>query len=86
MLNSIILHIVLNTSTGHLCDRQAQINAFKMTVEYKELLSSTIKHADFRMERIEQLWKYTSAVSCCRTGRKRMSHYCTTYMERLCMT
>ncbi|OAX31292.1 hypothetical protein K503DRAFT_814058 [Rhizopogon vinicolor AM-OR11-026] len=46
-------HRLLNTSTGRLCDRQAQINAFKTSAEYEELVSSTMKHADLRMERIE---------------------------------
>ncbi|OAX35520.1 hypothetical protein K503DRAFT_802760 [Rhizopogon vinicolor AM-OR11-026] len=47
---------LLNT-TGHVCDRVAQINTFKLSTEYKELLSSTMKHADMRMERIEKAVK-----------------------------
>ncbi|KAG0697842.1 hypothetical protein DFH29DRAFT_1020728, partial [Suillus ampliporus] len=46
---------LLNTSTGLLCDRAAQINAFKTSAEYKELLSFTTKHADLRMERIKDV-------------------------------
>ncbi|KAG2339607.1 hypothetical protein BDR05DRAFT_615419 [Suillus weaverae] len=42
---------LLNTNTGLLCDREAQISAFKMTTEYEQLLLS-IMHADFPMERI----------------------------------
>ncbi|KAG1794769.1 uncharacterized protein HD556DRAFT_1535973 [Suillus plorans] len=44
---------LLNTSTGLLCDRAAQINAFKMTAKYKELLSFTTKHSDLKMDRIK---------------------------------
>ncbi|KAG0699367.1 hypothetical protein DFH29DRAFT_1081318 [Suillus ampliporus] len=47
---------LLNTSTGLLCDRPGQINTFKMTAEYKELLSFTVtKHGDLRMERIKEV-------------------------------
>ncbi|KAG1746771.1 uncharacterized protein EDB91DRAFT_1245943 [Suillus paluster] len=46
---------LLNTSTGLLCDRAAQINAFKMSAEYKELLSFTTKHSDLRMNRINEV-------------------------------
>ncbi|KAG0697036.1 hypothetical protein DFH29DRAFT_1071813 [Suillus ampliporus] len=46
---------LINTSTGLLCNRGAQINAFKMSTEYKELLSFTTKHADLRMERIKEV-------------------------------
>ncbi|KAG1787143.1 uncharacterized protein HD556DRAFT_1449071 [Suillus plorans] len=44
----------LDTITGLLCDREAQINAFKTSVEYKELVSSTITHTDFRMKHINE--------------------------------
>ncbi|KAG1779332.1 hypothetical protein EV702DRAFT_96525 [Suillus placidus] len=46
---------LLNTFTGRLCDRVAQINAFKTSAEYKELLSSTLVHVDLRMERIKDV-------------------------------
>ncbi|KAG2743238.1 hypothetical protein P692DRAFT_201795091 [Suillus brevipes Sb2] len=46
---------VLDTTTGILCDREAQINAFKMSTEYKELLSSTIPHPDLDRKRIEEV-------------------------------
>ncbi|KAG2356068.1 hypothetical protein BDR07DRAFT_1424355, partial [Suillus spraguei] len=39
---------LLNTSTGLLCDRAAQISTFKTSAEYKELLSSVTKHSDLR--------------------------------------
>ncbi|OAX41551.1 hypothetical protein K503DRAFT_797882 [Rhizopogon vinicolor AM-OR11-026] len=42
---------LLDTTTGRLCDREAQIRAFKASTECKELLSLTMKHADRRMER-----------------------------------
>jgi hypothetical protein len=45
---------LFDTTTGLLHDRDAQINAFKMSTHYKELLSLTIKHADRRPERIEE--------------------------------
>ncbi|KAG1758674.1 heterokaryon incompatibility protein-domain-containing protein [Suillus occidentalis] len=43
---------LLNTNTGILCDREAQISAFKMTTEYKQLLLSIMKHAGLPTERI----------------------------------
>ncbi|KAG0703994.1 hypothetical protein DFH29DRAFT_1078588 [Suillus ampliporus] len=43
---------LLNTATGLLCGREAQICAFKTSTEYTELLLSTMKHPDLRMERI----------------------------------
>jgi hypothetical protein len=46
---------LLNTSTGRLCDREAQIDAFKTSAKYKELLSNTMKHVDRRVERIEDV-------------------------------
>ncbi|KAG2738605.1 WD40 repeat-like protein [Suillus brevipes Sb2] len=46
---------VLDTTTGLLCDREAQISAFKMSTEYKELLSSTIPHPDLDAKRIEEV-------------------------------
>ncbi|KAG1780725.1 hypothetical protein EV702DRAFT_1000373 [Suillus placidus] len=48
-------HRLLNTFTGRLCDGEAQINAFKTSTEYKELLSSSLVHADLRMERIQHV-------------------------------
>jgi hypothetical protein len=47
-------HRLLNTSTGRLCNRGEQINAFKTSAEYKELLSWTIKHATCQVERIQK--------------------------------
>ncbi|KIK32608.1 hypothetical protein CY34DRAFT_814180 [Suillus luteus UH-Slu-Lm8-n1] len=46
---------VLNTATGLLCDREAQISAFKMSIEYKELLSSTITRPDLHTKRIKEV-------------------------------
>ncbi|KAG2136880.1 hypothetical protein BD769DRAFT_1664431 [Suillus cothurnatus] len=43
---------LLNTNTGLLCDREAQIGAFKTTAEYEQLLLSIMKHADLPMEHI----------------------------------
>ncbi|KAG1768815.1 hypothetical protein EDD22DRAFT_211246 [Suillus occidentalis] len=48
-------HRLIDTSTGRLCNREAQIDAFKMRAEYKELLSSTMMHADLQMERIQDV-------------------------------
>jgi hypothetical protein len=39
---------LINTSTGRLCDREAQINAFKTTMEYKKLLSGMTKDTNIR--------------------------------------
>ncbi|KAG2143535.1 uncharacterized protein EDB93DRAFT_1251951 [Suillus bovinus] len=38
---------------GVLCDRPAQINAFRRSIEYKDLLSSTTKQSDLKTERIK---------------------------------
>ncbi|KAG2341477.1 hypothetical protein BDR05DRAFT_965159 [Suillus weaverae] len=46
---------VLDTTTGLLCDREAQISAFKMSIEYKELVSTTIAHPDLYMKRIKKV-------------------------------
>jgi hypothetical protein len=46
---------VLDTTTGLLCDREAQISAFKMSTKYKELLSSSIMHPDLDTKRIKEL-------------------------------
>ncbi|KAG2337096.1 hypothetical protein BDR05DRAFT_970635 [Suillus weaverae] len=48
-------HRLLNTFTGRLCDREVQIDAFKRSTEYKELLSSTLVHVGLRMERIQDV-------------------------------
>jgi hypothetical protein len=45
---------LLNTFTGCLCDRQAQINTFKASTEYKELLSSSMKHPHLQTEPIRK--------------------------------
>ncbi|KAJ8588826.1 hypothetical protein M405DRAFT_933863 [Rhizopogon salebrosus TDB-379] len=44
---------LLDTATGLLCDRHAQIDAFTTSIQYKELLSLMIKHADLPLERIK---------------------------------
>ncbi|KAG1776038.1 heterokaryon incompatibility protein-domain-containing protein [Suillus placidus] len=46
---------LLNTFTGRLCNREGQMDAFKTSTEYKELLSSTLVHVDLRMERIKDV-------------------------------
>ncbi|KAG1878737.1 hypothetical protein C8R48DRAFT_292651 [Suillus tomentosus] len=46
---------LLNTSTGILCDRAAQLNSFKTSPEYKELLSFITKRSDLEMERIKEV-------------------------------
>ncbi|KAG2142890.1 uncharacterized protein EDB93DRAFT_598081 [Suillus bovinus] len=46
---------VLDTTTGLLCDRKAQIGIFKSSIEYMELLSSTITHRDIQAKRIEEV-------------------------------
>ncbi|KAG1786035.1 uncharacterized protein HD556DRAFT_1508452 [Suillus plorans] len=46
---------VLDTTTGLLCDREAQIRIFKSSTEYMELLSSTITHRDIQVKRIEEV-------------------------------
>ncbi|KAG2335859.1 hypothetical protein BDR05DRAFT_205929, partial [Suillus weaverae] len=44
---------LINTSTGLLCDRAAQINAFKTSPEYNELISFPTEHSNLRTERIK---------------------------------
>ncbi|KAG2358837.1 hypothetical protein BDR07DRAFT_1488907 [Suillus spraguei] len=46
---------LLNTSTGLLCDITAQINAFKMSSDYNELISFSTKDSNFRTERIKDV-------------------------------
>lgn len=53
-LDSAPLHLV-NTSTGRLCDRHTQTNSFKTSTEYKQLLSSSIKHPHLQTESIEKV-------------------------------
>ncbi|OAX42739.1 hypothetical protein K503DRAFT_709950 [Rhizopogon vinicolor AM-OR11-026] len=48
-------HRLINTSTGHLCDREEQIYAFKVSTEYKKLLASTITHAHLGSELIQDV-------------------------------
>jgi hypothetical protein len=48
-------HRLINTSTGHLCDREVQMDDFKTSTEYKELLSSILVHIDLRMECIQDV-------------------------------
>ncbi|KAG2346471.1 hypothetical protein BDR05DRAFT_959376, partial [Suillus weaverae] len=57
-------HRLLNTFTVRLCDREGQIDAFKTSTEYKELLSSTLVHVDLRMERIKDV---VETYFCCVT-------------------
>ncbi|KAG2346810.1 hypothetical protein BDR05DRAFT_981412 [Suillus weaverae] len=45
---------LLDTSTGHLCSREAQINAFMKSTEYKEILSFSVTRAPFRTKPIEE--------------------------------
>ncbi|KAJ8582288.1 hypothetical protein M405DRAFT_800481 [Rhizopogon salebrosus TDB-379] len=46
---------LFDTTTGLLHHRDAQINVFKASTQYKELLSLTMKHADRRSECIEEV-------------------------------
>jgi len=43
---------LFNTTTGRLCDRAAQINAFKTSAEYNELLLSIMAHPGLPLGRI----------------------------------
>ncbi|KAG1796672.1 uncharacterized protein HD556DRAFT_280429 [Suillus plorans] len=54
---------LINTSTGRLCNRDAQINAFAESTEYKELLHSSVMHVPLQREPIkEAVAKYFSWV------------------------
>ncbi|KAG2356435.1 hypothetical protein BDR07DRAFT_447208 [Suillus spraguei] len=46
---------VIDTTTGLLCDREAQISAFKMSIECKELVSSAITHVELPMKHIKEV-------------------------------
>ncbi|KAG2125185.1 uncharacterized protein EDB93DRAFT_410360 [Suillus bovinus] len=48
---------VLDTTTGLLCVQDTQISAFKMSTEYKEIVSSTITHGDLHMKHIDEVVK-----------------------------
>ncbi|KAG2083436.1 heterokaryon incompatibility protein-domain-containing protein [Suillus cothurnatus] len=48
------LHLI-NTYNGRLCDREAQIDAFKRSAEYEKLLACIIKDADLQSERIQDV-------------------------------
>ncbi|KAG1799939.1 uncharacterized protein HD556DRAFT_1439606 [Suillus plorans] len=48
---------LLDTTTGLLCDRETQIGTFKMSAQYKELVSSTITHVDLHIEHIYEVVK-----------------------------
>ncbi|KAG1734151.1 heterokaryon incompatibility protein-domain-containing protein [Suillus lakei] len=45
---------LINTSTGRLCDRDAQLNAFTESAEYGELLYSSVMHGPLQMEPIKE--------------------------------
>jgi WD40 repeat protein len=45
---------LINTITGHICDRNAQINAFTESTEYKELLHSFDMYAPLQTELIKE--------------------------------
>ncbi|KAG1738271.1 heterokaryon incompatibility protein-domain-containing protein [Suillus lakei] len=47
-------HRLLATATGLLCDREAQISAFKTSTEYNELLLSIMMHPDLPIEHIAE--------------------------------
>jgi len=48
-------HRLINTSTGYLCNRDARIDAFKTSSEFKELLLTTMMHADLHMEHLQEV-------------------------------
>ncbi|KAG0701294.1 hypothetical protein DFH29DRAFT_852779 [Suillus ampliporus] len=45
---------LINTSAGHLYNREAQINTFMESIEYKEILSSSMTHLPLQTEPIEE--------------------------------
>ncbi|KAG2053381.1 WD40 repeat-like protein [Suillus hirtellus] len=46
---------LINTSTGRLCNRDAQIDVFIESTEYKELLSSSVIHGPLQTETIKEV-------------------------------
>ncbi|KIK37965.1 hypothetical protein CY34DRAFT_417437 [Suillus luteus UH-Slu-Lm8-n1] len=46
---------LIDTTAGLLCDREAQICTFKLSTEYKGLLSLIINHAEIQMEPIKNV-------------------------------
>ncbi|KAG2340698.1 WD40 repeat-like protein [Suillus weaverae] len=56
-------HRLINTMSGRLCDRQAQVNTFMKSTEYKEVLSSSMLHRPLQTELIKDtVVKYFSWV------------------------
>ncbi|KAG0697553.1 heterokaryon incompatibility protein-domain-containing protein [Suillus ampliporus] len=54
---------LVDTFTGHLCDRQSQIDTFMKSTEYKEILSSSMTHTSLQTENIKRaVAKYFSWV------------------------
>ena len=54
---------LLNTRTGRICDRTAQIHEFTTSARHKKLLSLTMAHADLQADRItEVVGKYFRCV------------------------
>ncbi|KAG2743754.1 hypothetical protein P692DRAFT_20168015 [Suillus brevipes Sb2] len=45
---------MLSTTTGFICDRDAQINTFSRSPEYNELLLLTMKHAELQTEPVKK--------------------------------
>jgi hypothetical protein len=45
---------LIDIFTGHICDRNSQINAFTNSTEYKKLLHSSVMHAPLQTEPIEE--------------------------------
>jgi hypothetical protein len=46
---------LINTTTGLLCDRDAQMNAFSVSKEHDKLLLFTMQHAEHRTEHIKEV-------------------------------
>ena len=46
---------LLQTSTGRLCDRESQINAFKTSTQYRELFLLLVGDANLQMQRIQDV-------------------------------
>jgi len=65
---------LLDTTSGLLCDREAQICAFKLNTEYKELLSLIVKHADIRTKEVVTLYFRCVILSHMSRGKEPLLH------------
>lgn len=77
---------LLDTTNGHLCDRESQKIAFITSPEYKKLFSFTIKEENSNWNAYKTLCSCSSNTSSYPIGGRRRSHSCMTSEARACTT